>query len=50
MSTEGKGEILPKLKRLSVVGDQIIDDPEGDYNFKEALHMRAVLSWLLSLK
>ena len=32
--TEG---IPPKPKRFSVVGGEIIGDPEGDYSFKEAL-------------
>ena len=31
------GEIPPKPNRFSVVGGEIIGDPEGDYNFKEAL-------------
>ena len=35
------GEIPPKPKRFSVVGDQIIGDPEGDLNFKEALQLLA---------
>ncbi|MBA7664531.1 hypothetical protein ES703_72592 [subsurface metagenome] len=35
------GEIPPKPKRFSVVGDQIVGDPEGDLNFKEALQLLA---------
>jgi len=31
------GEIPPKPNRFSVVGGERIGDPEGDYNFKEAL-------------
>jgi len=35
------GEIPPKPKRFSVVGGEIIGDPEGDLNFKEALQLLA---------
>lgn len=39
---EGKpGEIAPKPKRFSLVGNEIVGDPEGDLNFKEALQQRA---------
>lgn len=31
------GEIQPKPKRFSVISGEIMGDPEGDYNFKEAL-------------
>lgn len=31
------GEVPPKPKRFSVVGSEIVGDPEGDLNFKEAL-------------
>ena len=31
------GEVPPKPKRFTVVSGEIIGDPEGDYNFKEAL-------------
>ncbi|MBA7633428.1 hypothetical protein ES703_40994 [subsurface metagenome] len=31
------GEIPPKPKRFSIVNGQIIGDPEGDFNFNEAL-------------
>ncbi|GAG55748.1 unnamed protein product, partial [marine sediment metagenome] len=33
------GEVAAKPKRFSVVNGQIIGDPEGDYNFKEALQL-----------
>lgn len=36
------GEIPPKPNRFSVVGGEIIGDPEGDYNFKEALQYFAL--------
>ena len=35
------GEIPPKPKRFMIVNDQIIGDPEGDLNFKEALQLLA---------
>jgi len=38
---EGKHEIPPKAKRFSVVGGEIIGDPEGDLTFNEALKERA---------
>lgn len=34
-------DIPPKPKRFSLVDDQIIGDPEGDLNFKEALQLLA---------
>jgi len=37
----GTGEISAKPKRFSVVNGEIIGDPEGDYNFKEALQYMA---------
>lgn len=37
----GKGEITPKPKRFSIVGGEIIGDPEGDYFFNEALKVLA---------
>ncbi|MBU1066944.1 hypothetical protein KKE60_04120, partial [Patescibacteria group bacterium] len=39
----GSGEIQPKPKRFIVVGGEIMGDPEGDYNFKEALQYVAQL-------
>lgn len=42
VSTEAKaGEIAPKPKRFSLIGNDIIGDPEGDLFFKEALQERA---------
>jgi hypothetical protein len=42
VKTETKpGEVSPKPKRFIVINDQIIGDPEGDYNFKEALQLVA---------
>ncbi len=38
VKVEGEG-IPPKPKRFSVVGGEIVGDPEGDYNFKEALQI-----------
>jgi len=35
------GDIPPKPKRFSVAGGEIIGDPEGDLNFKEALQLLA---------
>lgn len=40
-STEKTDEISPKPKRFSLVGNEIIGDPEGDLYFKEALQQRA---------
>jgi len=40
IKTEGEG-IPPKPKRFSVVGGEIIGDPEGDLSFKEALQLSA---------
>lgn len=31
-----KGEVAPKPKRFSVVAEQIVGDPEGDYDFNQA--------------
>ncbi|MBA7664784.1 hypothetical protein ES703_72847 [subsurface metagenome] len=35
------GDITPKPKRFSVVGEEIIGDPEGDLTFKEAVQYLA---------
>lgn len=35
------GDIAPKPKRFSVIGDEIMGDPEGDLSFKEAVQYLA---------
>jgi hypothetical protein len=42
VAVQGKpGEIPPKPKRFSIVGNDIVGDPEGDYTFNEALKLLA---------
>jgi predicted transcriptional regulator len=42
VAVEGKpGEIAPKPKRFSLIGEDIVGDPEGDLTFNEALKLLA---------